>query len=282
MLTGSRAGPQQNRIRPRKLENIITRCLETDPARRWQSAAELQWELTAVTPARRSARAAIAAAAILVLSAATYAYFHRAPKLTAKDTVVLGEFENKTNDPVFDQTLRQGLAVQLQQSPFLGLVSDELIDKSLRLMNRPLGTRLTPEVSREICERTASAAVLEGSIAGLGSQYVLWLRARSCRTGEVLAEEQAQPGRKEEVLKELGRIAIQMRTRLGESLASIQQHSTPLEQATTSSLEALKAYGAAQIASRTRGVSASIPHYEQAIAIDPEFAMAHAHLGFRV
>ena len=192
---------------------------------------------------------AAGAAAILALAAATgYFSLHRPPKLTAKDTVVLAEFENKTGDPVFDQTLRQGLTVQLEQSPFLTLVSDQQIQQVLRFMNRPPETRLTPEVSREICERTGSAAVLEGSIAGLGSQYVLWLRARNCRTGEVLAEEQAQTERKEEVLKALSGIAIQIRTRLGESLASIQEHSTPLEQATTSSLEALKAYSAAKIA----------------------------------
>jgi serine/threonine protein kinase/Tfp pilus assembly protein PilF len=280
MLTGTREGPQRNRIRPRKLEKLVTRCLENDPGRRWQSAVELQRELATVTPARRGVRAAIAAAAILALSALAWSYFHRAPKLTAKDTVVLAEFENKTNDSVFDHTLRQGLAVQLQQSPFLTLVSDELINKSLRLMNRPLETRLTPEVSREICERTASSAVLEGSITGLGSQYVLWLRARNCRTGEVLAEEQAQTERKEEVLKALSGIAIQMRTRLGESLASIQEHSKPLEQATTPSLEALKAYSAATIANYAHGGAAAIPHLRQAIAIDPEFAMAHADLGF--
>ena len=124
--------------------------------------------------------------------AAGYLSLHRAPKLTAKDTIVLGEFENKTGDPVFDGTLRQGLAVQLEQSPFLTLVSDRQVEQVLRLMNRPPETRLTPEVAREICERTGGAAVLEGSIASLGSQYVLWLRARNCRTGEVLAQEQAQ------------------------------------------------------------------------------------------
>ena len=143
-------------------------------------------------------------------------------------------------------------------------------------MNRPPETRLTPEISREICERTGSSALLEGSITGLGSQYVLWLRARNCRTGEVLAEEQAQAERKEEVLNGLSRIAIRMRTRLGESLASIQEHSTPLEEATTRSLEALKAYTAAMIAIYARGGQAAIPHLQQAIAIDPEFAMAHA------
>ena len=246
MLTGARVGPQRKRIRPRKLESIVSRCLEEDPARRWQSAAELQQELAAVRPVRRRAYVGGAAAILLLAAATGYFFLYRSPKLTAKDTVVLADFENKTGDPVFDQTLRQGLAVQLEQSPFLTLVSDQQVQQVLHFMNRPPETRLTPEVSREICERTGSTAVLEGSIAGLGSQYVLWLRARNCRTGEVLAEEQAQTERKEEVLKALSGIAIQMRTRLGESLASVQEHSTPLEQATTSSLEALKAYSAAK------------------------------------
>jgi tetratricopeptide (TPR) repeat protein len=280
MLTGARVGPQRKSIRPRKLEKIVNRCLEEDPGRRWQSATELHRELATVRPARRGVYAAIAAAAILALLAGAYTYLHRTLKLTAKDTVVVGEFENKTGDPVFDQTLRQGLAVQLQQSPFFLQVSDEAVKKSLRLMNRPIETRLTPEVSREICERTGGTAVLDGSIAGLGSQYILWLRARNCRTGEVLAEEQAQAERKEEILKALSRVALQVRTRLGESLATIQEHSTPLEQATTSSLEALKAYCAAKTAIYTNSGAAAIPHLQQAIAIDPQFAMAHAQLGF--
>lgn len=278
MLTGTRAGPQRRRLRPRKLDRIVARCLEEDPAKRWQSAAELQRELAAA--ARPKRWALYGAAAVLVVAVAASFFLRRAPKLTAKDTIVLAEFENKTGDPVFDQTLRQGLAVQLQQSPFLSLLSDESVKQSLKLMNRPLQTRLTPEVSREICERTGSSVVLEGSIAGLGSQYVLWLRARNCRTGEVRAEEQAQTERKEDVLKALSRIAIQMRTRLGESLASIQEHSTPLEQATTSSLEALKAYSAAKMAMYAHGGPAALPHLQQAIAIDPQFAMAHADLGF--
>jgi serine/threonine protein kinase len=278
MLTGVRVGqPQRRRIGPRKLERIVSRCLEEDPGRRWQSAAELQQQLAAVRPVRRRAWLAGGAAAILLLSAAGgYFFLHRPPKLTTKDTIVLAEFENKTGDPVFDQTLRQGLAVQLEQSPFLILVSDQQTQQVLRLMNRPVETRLTPEISREICERTSSSAVLEGSIAGLGSQYVLWLRARNCRTGEALAQEQAQAGRKEEVLNALSRIAIQIRTRLGESLATIQEHSTPLEQATTSSLEALKAYSAAKVAKYAHGGPAAIPHLQQAITIDPQFAMAHA------
>ena len=193
---------------------------------------------------------------------------------------MLGEFENKTGDPAFDGILRQGLSVQLEQSPFLTLVSDQQIQQVLRYMDRPSETRLTPEVAQEICERTGGTAVLEGSIASLGSQYVLWLRARNCSTGDILGQEQAQAGRKEEVLNALTRIAVQIRARLGESLATIREHSTPLEQATTPSLEALKAYSAARNAVFARGSAAAIPHLQRAIAIDPQFAMAHADLGF--
>ena len=223
---------------------------------------------------------AAGAAATVALCAAGYLYLDRAPGLTVKGTIVLAEFENRTGDAVFDLTLRQGLAVQLQQSPFLSLVPDESIRHALRLMKRPIETRLTPEVAREVCERTASAAVLEGSIASLGNQYVLWLRTRSCRTGETLAQEQTQARTKEEVLNALSRIAIQVRTRLGESLTTIQQHSTPLEQATTSSLDALKAYSAGLSATYAHGYRAGIPHFKRAIALDPQFAMAHASLGF--
>ncbi len=278
MLTGARVGSQRRRIPSRKLERIVTRCLEEDPGRRWKSAAELERELKRITTARSPWITVSAAAIALALLAAAYFYFHRAPKLTAKDTIVLGEFENKTGDAVFDQTLRQGLAVQLEQSPFLALVSDQQMQQVLRFMNRPPETRLTPEVAREICERTSSSAVLEGSIAGLGSQYVLWLRARNCRTGDVLAEEQSQAGRKEEVLQALSRIVNQIRIRLGESLATIQEHSMPLEQASTPSLEALKAYSAGVSALYSHGGPAAIPHLQRAIAIDPQFAMAYGDL----
>ena len=281
MCTGARVGSsRQKRINPRRLQRIVSRCLEPDPARRWQSVAELHQELAAVRPMSRRAYVGAAGGILLLAAAAGYYSLHRPPKLTARDTVVVGDFENKTGDPVFDQTLRQGLSVQLEQSPFLALVSDQEIQRVLRLMNRPPETRLTREVSGDICERTGGSAVLEGSITELGSQYILWLRARNCRTGEVLAEEQAQAERKEGVLNALSRIAIQIRTRLGESLGTIQQHSTPLEQATTSSLEALKAYSAAKVALYANGASAAIPHYQQAIALDPQFAMAHADLGF--
>jgi len=281
MLTGARLGqPQPKRIGPRRLAKVVNRCLERDPERRWQTAAELQQQLAAVRPLRHGAYMAAGAAAILALCTAGYLYLHRAPKLTAKDTIVLADFDNKTGDPVFDGALRQGLAVQLEQSPFLSLISDESIRSTLRLMNRPAETRLSPEIAREICERTGSAAVLEGSIASLGSQYVLGLRARSCRTGDTLDTQQLQAEKKEEVLNALSRIAVQIRTRLGESLATVKEHSTPLIEASTPSLEALKAYSAAMKAAPARGPAAGVPHLQRAIALDPQFAMALATLGF--
>jgi serine/threonine protein kinase/Tfp pilus assembly protein PilF len=281
MFTGARVGSSQHkRITPRKLEKIVNRCLEPDPARRWQSASALQQALAAVRPVSRGTYLVATAAILLLAAAAGYFSLRRPLKLAAKDTVVLGDFENKTRDPVFDQTLRQGLTVQLEQSPFLTLVSDQQIQSVLHFMNRSPDTRLTREVSREICERTGGSAVLEGSIEGLGSRYVLWLRARKCRTGEVLAEEQAQTESKEKVLDALSRIAIQIRTRLGESLVTIQERSTPLEQATTPSLEALQAYSAAKIARYGGSGPVAIQHLQRAIAIDPQFAMAHADLGF--
>src|SRR5450432_553212 len=211
MATGTRpvAAVRLGAEVPRELGRIISKCLENDRERRYQHASEIRTDLQRlkqgtdsgwVPIAKRWKAIVPAAAAVLALFAAGYFYFHRAPKLTAKDKVVLADFENKTGDPVFDQTLRQGLAVQLEQSPFLTLISDQSVQQALRLMNRPLETRLTPEVSREICERTGSSAVLEGSITSIGSQYILWLRARDCRTGEVLAEEQARAERKEGVL----------------------------------------------------------------------------------
>jgi predicted Ser/Thr protein kinase len=162
MLTGARLGSVRRRIPSRKLERIVSRCLEEDPEHRWQSAAELERELGKVAATSSPWKIVSAAAVILAIFAAAYVYLHRPPKLTAKDTVVLADFENKTGDPVFDQTLRQGLAVQLEQSPFLRLVSDQQIQQGLRFMNRPPETGLTPEVSREICERTGGSAVLEG------------------------------------------------------------------------------------------------------------------------
>src|SRR6516162_1281887 len=210
---------------------------------------------------------------------AGYFYFHRTHRLTEKDTIVLADFTNQTGDSVFDGTLRQGMAVQLEQSPFLSLISEERIHQMLRLMGQPADTRLTPEIAREICERTASAAALDGSIASLGSQYALGLRAEDCHTGDVLAEEQVQVARKEDVLNALSQIARKFRTRVGESLTTVKKHDTPLAEATTPSLEALKAYSAGWNVSYSTGSAAAVPFLKRAIEIDPNFASAYAALG---
>jgi DNA-binding winged helix-turn-helix (wHTH) protein/tetratricopeptide (TPR) repeat protein len=224
---------------------------------------------------------ATAAVAVAVLATVTLAYFYlrRTPKLTDKDTIVVADFNNTTGDSVFDGTLRQGLAVQLEQSPFLSLISEERMHQVLRLMGKPADARLTLEIAKEICERTASAAVLDGSIASLGSQYVLGLRAENCRTGDVLAEEQVQVAKKEDVLNALGQIASKFRTRVGESLTTVKKYDVPLAEATTPSLEALKAYSAGwQVVSST-GSEAAVPFFNRAIEIDPNFASAYAALG---
>ncbi|HKW65257.1 MAG TPA: winged helix-turn-helix domain-containing protein [Candidatus Acidoferrum sp.] len=215
----------------------------------------------------------------LLAIAASFFYFHRARKLTDKDTIVLADFKNTTGDPVFDETLRQGLVVQLEQSPFLSLISEERIQHVLRLMGQPAGARLTPEIAREVCERTGSAAVLEGSIASLGSQYVLGLRARACQTGDLVDQEQMQAAKKEDVLNTLSQIASKFRGRAGESLGMVQKHNVPLEEATTSSLDALKSYSTALKIVASTGAPAAEPLFKRATELDPNFAMAHAWVG---
>jgi DNA-binding winged helix-turn-helix (wHTH) protein/tetratricopeptide (TPR) repeat protein len=204
---------------------------------------------------------------------------HRPAVLGAKDTVVLADFANSTGDAMFDETLRQGLAIELRQSPYLSLISDQRISHTLRLMGHNPGARLTPEVARGVCERTGSTAVLEGSIAPLGSQYVVTLQARSCRTGEILDEEQVQAARKEDVLSALSQIASRFRNRVGESLTTIQEHNTPLAEATTPSLEALEAYSAGWKLHTSNGAMAALPLLKRAVEIDPNFALAQATLG---
>ena len=224
----------------------------------------------------------IAAAVIvtLVVGAGTIRFFrHRTPVLTEKDTIVLADFVNSTGDPVFDGTLRQGLAVQLEQSPFLSLIPDRRIHQILQLMGKTAEMPLTAAIANEVCERTGSAAVLEGSIAPIGTRYVLGLRATNCRTGDLLDEEQVQSTRKEDVLSALSEVARNFRTRVGESISAIEKHDTPLAEATTPSLEALKAYSAALRLHASRGAIAALPLFRRAMQIDPQFAMAHAWLG---
>jgi eukaryotic-like serine/threonine-protein kinase len=221
-------------------------------------------------------------AGILLGSAAAGAclfFFHGKRVLTERDTVVLADFVNSTGDPVFDDTLREGMTVQLEQSPFLSLISDERIQQTLSLMGQAPDARLTPALARDVCERTGSAAVLDGSIASLGSQYVLGLRAVNCRTGEVLAEEQTQAARKEDALNALSRMASKFRVRVGESLRTVEKHDASLADATTPSLDALKAYSAGLKVLYSNGSAVAMPFFMRAIQIDPKFAMAYALLG---
>ena len=294
MVTGTRPAPGV-RLRVEgtpELERIISKCLETDRELRYQQAAELGTDLEhlrsgsgrtmAQQPAlarRRALWLSIGAAAVIAAAVAGTIYGRRPATLTDKDTIVLAEYTNRTGDPVFDDTLRQGLAAQLQQSPFLSLVSDDRIRKTLAMMQQSPDARLTPEIAQGVCVRTASAAVLDGSIASLGSQYILALRAKNCSTGDILADEQAQVARKEDVLGSLSEMATQVRQRLGESVVTIEKYSRPLQEATTASLDAWKAFIAARQVYFSSGRARAKPLFERAIAIDPDFATAHAQLG---
>jgi eukaryotic-like serine/threonine-protein kinase len=283
---------------PEEMDRIISKCLEKDRDLRYQHASDIRADLRrlvrdtdsqSVTASARPGREPNiasrwrvilpAAAAVLAFFTTAYFYLHAAPKLTDKDTIVLADFTNTTGDTVFDGTLRQGLAVQLQESPFLSLVSDDRIHQTLRLMGKPADARLTPALAQEVCTRTSATAALEGSIASLGSQYVLGLSAKNCRSGADIDHEQAQAARKEDVLNALGQMASKFRRRAGESLATVEKHSTPLEEATTPSLEALKAYSAAMKVGFSTGLGDAVPLLNRAIEIDPKFAMAYASLG---
>jgi eukaryotic-like serine/threonine-protein kinase len=218
---------------------------------------------------------------LVLLAGGVYWRWHKPAKLTEKDTIVLADFANTTGDAIFDDTLKQALATQLAQSPFLNILSDQRVTETLRMMGRPPGERVTLDTAREICERTKSTAVLGGSIANLGSHYVIGLKAINCASGESLGREETQASRKEEVLNTLGKAATSLREKLGESLASIQRFDTPVERATTSSLEALKAYSLGLKAADTKGDVDAIPFLKRAIELDPNFATAYSNLVWR-
>ncbi len=280
-----------------KLEEIINKALEKDREVRYQVASEIRADLKRLKRDTDSGRAAIVGAVrepplrklwkILVLAALMLVaaavggtlYFRSRQamaRLTDKDTIVLSDFDNKTDDSVFDNTLKQGLSVQLEQSPFLALVSERKVNETLKLMGRSAGDRLTPEVTREVCQRTGSKAMLTGSIAGLGSQYVIGLKALNCNTGDVLAEAQEQAVGKEAVLKALEGAAVSLRSKLGESLSTVQKYATPVEQATTPSLEALKAYSLGIKTAYAGGDTPALPFFKRAVELDPNFAMAYS------
>jgi tetratricopeptide (TPR) repeat protein len=203
---------------------------------------------------------------------------HKIPALTEKDTIVLADFDNKTSDPLFDDTLKQALAIQLDQSPFLNVLSDRRVAGTLKLMNRSGSERLTEDLTHEVCLRTNSKAMLTGTIAQLGSQYVIGLKAVNCSTGDVLAEAQNQAAGKEGALKALDAAAVSLRSKLGESLSSVQKYATPLSETTTPSLEALKAYSLGRKTVFAKGFTASLPFYERAVELDPNFAMAYVSI----
>ncbi|HEX4714316.1 MAG TPA: protein kinase, partial [Ktedonobacteraceae bacterium] len=284
---------------PPELEDIIQRALEKDHNLRYQHASDMGADLKRLKRDSDSNRLgsstgralgrrhylrswAVGAMAVAVLVALAVGYFfsRSSAKLTSKDSVVLADFTNTTGDSVFDRTLQQGLWVHLEQSPFLNLVSYKRIGQTLALMTKPKDTRLTPELAREVCQRTGSAATIEGSIANLGSQYVIGLMAVNCVNGDVLAQEQVAAEGKEQVMKALGTAATGLRKKLGESLRSVEKYDAPIDGVTTSSLEALQAFTMGSHAlSVENNFAAAIPLFQRAISLDPTFALAYVGLG---
>jgi eukaryotic-like serine/threonine-protein kinase len=239
--------------------------------------------IAAAPPAQSGSRKwmllAVAAVILIAVAAGTYFYLHRAPALTAKDSILVTDLVNTTGDEVFDGTLKKGLVVDLQQSPFLNVFPDAKVQEILKFMGKPPDTRITSEIGREICQRGGIKVMLKGSIASLGDQYVISLEAVNPSTGDALAAEQVQAKSKDQVLDALGRATASLRAKLGESLNSIQKFNTPLAEATTSSLEALKAFTLGEAQFDKGGQLDAVPFFKHAIELDPNFALAYARLG---
>src|SRR5579862_9380268 len=280
---------------PPKLEDIINRALEKDRQLRYQHASEMRSELQRLKRDTESAKVAAPrisrsvrstriwkitvplVVAMVVVAVGGYFYLRRTPKLTDKDTVVLADFENKTGDAIFDGTLKQALSVELGQSPFLNVLSDRKVGETLKMMGHPVSEHITADVGRELCLRTGSTALLGGTISSLGSHYLIDVKAVACGTGDTLSEEQQEAAGKEDVLKGLSRASSRLRSRLGESLPSVQKFDVPAE-ATTSSLEALKNYSMGITIMREKGDAPSIPFFKRAIELDPNFPIAYSAL----
>jgi eukaryotic-like serine/threonine-protein kinase len=280
-----------------KLEEVINKALEKDRKLRYQSAADIRTDLQRLKRDSDSGRAAtergeskpaakstrfrwgmVTGATILVIGLVVggwLLYSRKARALTAKDTIVLADFTNTTGDPVFDGTLRQGLSVQLEQSPFLSIISDEQIKQTLQMMGQKPDAKLTPENARELCQRTGSAATIDGSITQIGTQYSLILKAMNCSNGKSLTSTEAQASDKSHILDALGKSATEIRNKLGESLTTVQKFDTPLQQATTPSLEALQAYSLGWKTMVGGDSASAVPLLQRAVTLDPNFATAY-------
>ncbi len=290
-LLGEQPKPvlELNPALPRTFERIICKALEKDRAARYQSASEMLADLKTLkeshrvdagrqTERWRSSVLAAGVMAVLLLGIYFYRQQRSFPRLTDKDTVLLADFTNNTGDPVWDETLKQWLRVELEQSPYLNIVSDENVNQLLRYAGRSTNERLNPDLARDLCQRAGSKAMLLGSISSVGTHYAIGLRAVNCQNEDSLAQEQKEANSREEVLTKLHDAGVSMRNKLGESLASIQKYDMPVEQATTPSLEALQAYSAALRTKRSRGDDEALPLLKRAVDLDPSFAMAHAVL----
>jgi eukaryotic-like serine/threonine-protein kinase len=280
--TAASAVPPSDARRSGSTQILQTQVLQTQVS---QSPSATAVELRSTGQPRAAVPTWIVVTSVAVVLIASgiagglYYRSHRAKPLTDKDTIVLADFDNKTGDAVFDDTLKTALSVSLNQSPFLNVLSENKVAATLKLMTRPPDTKLTPDVARELCQRTGSKAYIAGSIASLGSQYVLGLKVVNCQSGDVLAQEQATAASKEKVLDTLGEAASKLRGELGESLASVQKLDAPLEQATTSSLEALQAYSLGNKANNEKGPSAALSYHQRAIELDPNFALGYEIVG---
>jgi eukaryotic-like serine/threonine-protein kinase len=289
---------------PAELERIINKCLEKDRNLRYQHASEIRADLQRLKRDTESGhkvsassstsavvhvpplaqtnslwKIAIPILLVAVIAGGLYYRSQQAKPLTEKDTIVLADFANSTADAVFDDTLKTALSIALNQSPFLNVLSDNKVESTLKLMSRPAETKLTPDVARELCQRARSKAYISGAIASLGSENVLELKAVNCQSGNLIAQEQVTAMSKEKVLDVLGEAASKLRSELGESLATVQKFDVPLAEATTSSLEALKAYSLGVKAYREEGVATALPYYQRAIELDPKFAMGYEAAG---